>query len=87
MSREPTAIAPSVDWDRRVSSWEAVADTAAFQRLAREIALLAQPRLDDRVVDLGAGTGLLISTTWARSSRSARCDAYSYPVVGLCSAT
>lgn len=51
--------APSSTWDRRVDSWEAVAESPAFQRFAQEVLALADPRSDDRVVDLGCGTGLL----------------------------
>ena len=47
------------EWDDRVESWEQVAASAAFQRFARRVSELAAPRPDDRVVDLGAGTGLL----------------------------
>lgn len=46
-------------WDHRVDSWEAVARSAAFQRLAWEVFALADPQADDRVLDLGSGTGLL----------------------------
>jgi SAM-dependent methyltransferase len=46
-------------WDDRVESWEAVAASPAFRRLADVICALAEPRPDDEVVDLGAGTGLL----------------------------
>ncbi len=53
---------PSPTWDRRVDSWEAVAQSPAFQRLAREVVALANPRAEDRVVDLGCGTGLLSLT-------------------------
>lgn len=59
MSREPTAVAPGADWDGRVASWDAVAGSAAFQRLAGEVTALARPGSDDDVADLGAGTGLL----------------------------
>lgn len=46
-------------WDDRVDSWETVAESPAFQRFASEVQTLAAPRADDRVVDLGCGTGLL----------------------------
>jgi SAM-dependent methyltransferase len=42
-----------------VDSWETVAQSPAFQRLAREVLTLAAPSADDRVIDLGCGTGLL----------------------------
>ena len=46
-------------WDRRADSWDEVAATPAFQRLARQVGERAAPSPGDRVVDLGAGTGLL----------------------------
>lgn len=46
-------------WDARVDAWDEVAATPAFQRLARLVVSFATPQPDDRVVDLGAGTGLL----------------------------
>jgi len=46
-------------WDRRVANWDTIAASPAFHRLAQEIVVLARPQADDRVVDLGAGTGLL----------------------------
>lgn len=49
----------AVDWNTRVDSWEAVAASAAFRRLGAEVVALAAPAASDRVVDLGAGTGLL----------------------------
>ena len=49
----------AVDWNRRVESWEAVAASTAFRRFAAEVLMAAAPTSTDRVVDLGAGTGLL----------------------------
>jgi ubiquinone/menaquinone biosynthesis C-methylase UbiE len=46
-------------WDERVEAWEAVAASKAFLAIRDRIVELAEPRRDDRVVDLGAGTGLL----------------------------
>jgi ubiquinone/menaquinone biosynthesis C-methylase UbiE len=46
-------------WDERVEAWEEVAATAAFLTMRDRIVELAEPRPDDCVVDLGAGTGLL----------------------------
>jgi ubiquinone/menaquinone biosynthesis C-methylase UbiE len=46
-------------WDDRVEAWEEVATSGAFLAIRDRIVELAQPRSDDRVVDLGAGTGLL----------------------------
>jgi ubiquinone/menaquinone biosynthesis C-methylase UbiE len=47
------------DWDERVDAWEEVASSAAFLELRDRICERAAPTPDDRVVDLGAGTGLL----------------------------
>jgi ubiquinone/menaquinone biosynthesis C-methylase UbiE len=46
-------------WDERVEAWEEVASTEAFLAIRDRIVELAEPRRDDLVVDLGAGTGLL----------------------------
>jgi ubiquinone/menaquinone biosynthesis C-methylase UbiE len=46
-------------WDDRVESWEEVVASEAFLAIRDRIVELAQPRRDDCVVDLGAGTGLL----------------------------
>lgn len=46
-------------WDERVEAWEQVATSPAFLAIRDRIVELAEPRSDDRVVDLGAGTGLL----------------------------
>lgn len=46
-------------WESGVDTWEGVAASPAFQRLAATVIELADPQEDDRVVDLGAGTGLL----------------------------
>ena len=46
-------------WDERVEAWEEVATSAAFLEIRNRIVDLAEPRRDDHVVDLGAGTGLL----------------------------
>ena len=46
-------------WERRVDVWEEVASSPAFQRLAATVTELADPQERDRVLDLGAGTGLL----------------------------
>ena len=56
-------VAPSMEdpyhWDERVEAWEEVASSPAFLALRDRICDEAQPRPDDRVVDLGAGTGLI----------------------------
>ena len=47
------------DWDARVEAWEKVAATDTFRMLRDRIVDVAEPRSDDRVLDLGAGTGLV----------------------------
>jgi ubiquinone/menaquinone biosynthesis C-methylase UbiE len=46
-------------WDDRVEAWQEVAASGAFLAIRDRIIELAEPRTDDLVVDLGAGTGLL----------------------------
>ena len=46
-------------WDERVEAWVEVAASPAFLAIRDRIVELAEPRWDDYVVDLGAGTGLL----------------------------
>jgi ubiquinone/menaquinone biosynthesis C-methylase UbiE len=46
-------------WDERVEAWEEVATSEAFLAIRDRLVGLAEPRREDRVVDLGAGTGLL----------------------------
>jgi ubiquinone/menaquinone biosynthesis C-methylase UbiE len=46
-------------WDDRVEAWEDVVAGDAFLALRDRIVELAEPNADDRVVDLGAGTGLV----------------------------
>jgi ubiquinone/menaquinone biosynthesis C-methylase UbiE len=54
-----SAASDPYGWDGRVEAWEEVATSDAFQRLRDRICELAEPAAEDRVVDLGAGTGLL----------------------------
>jgi ubiquinone/menaquinone biosynthesis C-methylase UbiE len=49
----------TVDWDSRVDAWEEVAATDAFCALRDRLRDEAAPARDERVLDLGAGTGLL----------------------------
>lgn len=46
-------------WDERVEAWEEIAASDVFLAIRDRIVQLAEPRRDDSVVDLGAGTGLL----------------------------
>jgi ubiquinone/menaquinone biosynthesis C-methylase UbiE len=49
----------TVDWDSRVDAWEQVAATDSFRALRDRLRDEAAPAGDERVLDLGAGTGLL----------------------------
>ena len=56
--RDPAA-SRRTPWDDRVDAWEGVSRTPGFIELRERITRLASPLPDDRVLDLGAGTGLL----------------------------
>jgi hypothetical protein len=45
-------------WDERVEAWKEVATSDVFLAIRDRIVELAEPQREDRVVDLGAGTGL-----------------------------
>ena len=47
------------DWDQHVVQAEDVARTPGFQRLRDRIVEIARPEANQRVVDVGSGTGLL----------------------------
>ena len=47
------------DWDRHVIAAEEVARSRGFKHLRDEIVTRAAPRAEDRVLDIGSGTGLL----------------------------
>ena len=47
------------NWDARVDAWEEVAATDTFTALRDRVVREAAPRRGDRVLDLGAGTGLV----------------------------
>jgi ubiquinone/menaquinone biosynthesis C-methylase UbiE len=47
------------NWDARVDAWEKVAATDTFGALRDRVVSEAAPRRSDRVLDLGAGTGLV----------------------------
>lgn len=57
-ARDDASEAAAV-WDERVESWEEIAASPVFKRLADRVIELAAPEPADRVLDLGAGTGLL----------------------------
>jgi ubiquinone/menaquinone biosynthesis C-methylase UbiE len=72
---------PAKDWDQHVQDAEELARTSGFQRLRDRIIALAEPRFDDVVVDVGAGTGLLtlalapsVSKVWALDISPAMVD-------------
>lgn len=54
----PVAVSGST-WGERVEPWEAIAASPAFQRIAAIVFDEASAGPEDRVIDLGAGTGLL----------------------------
>ena len=67
-------------WDGRVEAWENVASSPVFSRLATRVLELAAIENGDRVVDLGAGTGLLTLTA-ARTALEVIAVDYSQPML------
>ena len=67
-------------WDERVASWETVAASPVFGRLADRVLTLADVRDGDVVVDLGAGTGLLTLPA-ARRAQTVHAIDYSAPML------
>jgi ubiquinone/menaquinone biosynthesis C-methylase UbiE len=74
---------PSVakNWDRHVEHAEEIARSEGFRALRDEIVARAEPRPTDRVLDVGAGTGLLTlplaeqtARVWALDISSAMCE-------------
>ncbi len=47
------------DWDRYVENVEAMAETPSFRALRDRVLRLARPEAGERLLDVGAGTGLL----------------------------
>jgi ubiquinone/menaquinone biosynthesis C-methylase UbiE len=69
------------NWDRHVAQAEAVARSAGFLELRDSIVALAEPSPTDRVLDIGAGTGLLtlalaprVQSIWALDISPAMCQ-------------
>jgi ubiquinone/menaquinone biosynthesis C-methylase UbiE len=69
------------NWDRHVVAAEELARGLGFRRIRDRIVAMAEPRADDVVVDVGAGTGLLslvlaprVRTVWAVDISSAMSD-------------
>jgi ubiquinone/menaquinone biosynthesis C-methylase UbiE len=57
---ETRAEALRRSWGRRVDTWrEQVFASPAFRKILEALLMAAEPRPDDRVVDLGAGTGFV----------------------------
>lgn len=67
-------------WDDRVASWEEVAASPVFTRLAARVLALANPGERDVVVDLGSGTGLLALPAATRAATVIAVD-YSQPML------
>lgn len=70
-------------WDRRSANWDDVCATPGFQDLANRVRDAAALRRDDRVVDLGAGTGLLSLRVAAEVKRVTAVDSSRAMLVGL----
>jgi ubiquinone/menaquinone biosynthesis C-methylase UbiE len=69
------------NWDAHVGDLAEMADSPGFQALRDEIIAAAQPQADDRVLDVGAGTGLLtlalasaVEGVWALDVSDSMCD-------------
>lgn len=67
-------------WDDHVDDMEQLANTPGFQALREQLIAHAQLRATDRVLDIGAGTGLLtlaaapkVSRVWALDASQAMC--------------
>ena len=69
------------NWDRHVAQAEDVARSPGFLELRDSIVRLAEPSATDRVLDIGAGTGLLalalaprVQSVWALDISPAMCE-------------
>ena len=67
-------------WDGRVDAWEDVASSPIFSRLATRVLEIAAIESGERVVDLGAGTGLLTLAA-ARTALEVIAVDYSQPML------
>ena len=57
--RRPSSWLQAKDWDMHVTDLEYVAESVGFRDLRERVLGLARLRATDRVLDVGAGTGLL----------------------------
>ena len=62
------------NWDARVDAWEEVAATETLGALRDRIVREAAPRRSDRILDLGAGTGLVTLALAPLAARVAALD-------------
>ena len=74
-------VPPSTPWDVRVSSWDEICSSPAFERLRDRVMDRAAIEGRDVVVDLGAGTGLLTLPAASRAREVIAVD-YSSPMLG-----
>lgn len=80
-ANDESLFAAAKNWDAHVADAELIARGAGFRALRERIVQIAQPRAQDTVVDVGAGTGLLslafaerAARVWAIDSSPAMCE-------------
>ena len=72
------------DWDSRVEAWEQVAATPSFESLRDAVVEAARPSPEDRVLDLGAGTGLVTLALARRAQHVVALDISNLMLERLC---